>query len=129
MLKTQQPRQRDKGYLGALHELRCLRCGAPPPIEAAHIRMTNVEWGQRAGVRTGAGMGEKPSDCWTLPLCAACHRTGPTAEHKIGTIRFYREWGVDPHAIAYALFTAYPSIAAMNCVAADVLFFGKYRNK
>ncbi|WP_296203204.1 hypothetical protein [uncultured Hyphomicrobium sp.] len=122
-----QPRQHHKGYLSALHELPCLRCGTVQFIEAAHIRLTNLEWEERAGVRTGAGAGEKPSDRWTLPLCKDCHREGSDAEHVVGTIAFYDAWGVDPHSIANALFTAYPDVPRMSSVALGVIYLNEHR--
>lgn len=117
------PRQRDKQFLAALHHLPCLRCGSRTGVEAAHIRLTSKEWEERTGVRTGAGGAEKPSDRWCLPLCSRCHRTGPDAEHAIGTRRFYEEWGIDPHEIANDLYAASPNVEAMIGVAARVLFF------
>lgn len=125
IIATKQPRQHSRGYLGALHDLPCLRCG-DRNVEAAHIRMTNLEWDARTGVRTGAGGAEKPSDMWTLPLCGGCHRTKPDAEHVVGTRNFYRAWGVDPHAIAFALFEAFPDRGRMASIALDVQM-GGYR--
>ncbi len=117
-------RQHHRAYLAALHLLPCLRCGSRHEIEAAHIRLTSAEWTAKTGVGTGAGGAEKPSDRWALPLCSECHRTGRDAEHVVGTERFYRDWGVDPHFIADELNKAFPNQSAMAVIAGRVLFFG-----
>jgi hypothetical protein len=55
-------------------------------IEAAHVRMG-----------TDGGMGMKPSDCYVVPLCSACH----AYQHKIGERKF---WGdSDPASLGVAL--------------------------
>lgn len=124
MLKA--PRDRDKAYLAALHRVPCLICGAHG-VEAAHVRLTSIEWAQRTGIRTGAGGAEKPSDMWCLPLCVKHHRVGPDAEHSMGTVAFWRKHQLDPHAIAHALYSASPNIEAMASIIARVQYFGAYR--
>ena len=45
------------------------------------------------------GLGEKPDDCWALPMCGACHRR----QHEIGELRFW-DFGLrDPIFICLAL--------------------------
>lgn len=48
------------------------------PVEAAHIRFGSMAHGKRE-----TGVGEKPDDCWTVPLLAAEHR----AQHAHGDER------------------------------------------
>jgi len=104
-----EPREHDNGYLDAIRKLPCTVCGIWIGTEAAHIRMTSAEWEIKTGVRTGAGGGEKPHDRWAVPLCVSHHRTGNYAEHVIGTIAFWKRHELDPHAIADALYRAYPN--------------------
>lgn len=128
-LRQKQPRERNKGYLGALHDLPCLiGCGCSGPTEAAHIRLTAIA-ADIAGPRAGAGMGEKPSDQWALPICAHHHREGPQAEHVIGTRAFWRLHGIDPHRAANALFTAYPDRALMASIVLRHHLFGTFKTK
>ena len=119
-----QPRMEDAAHLAALRRLPCVCCGETRGIEAAHIRLTSTEWAQRVGIRTGAGGGEKPADCWALPMCADHHRIGPEAEHKIGTKEFWRRRQRDPHAIAWALYEASPDRERMTSIVFQALYMG-----
>lgn len=78
--------------------LPCLRCGhvstPDEPNECAHVRM---------GTDGGAGL--KPSDRYTVPLCAKCHRTASDAQHRIGEPAFWGRLGVDPTDAALRLWT------------------------
>lgn len=120
MLRKRQPRERSKAYLAALHCLPCVVCGSRQFVEAAHIRLRSAKWDEITGVRTGAGGAEKPSDRWCLPLCVEHHRTGPQAEHVIGTEAFWALHKLDPHAIADALHSAFPNYQAMAAVMLQV---------
>lgn len=68
------PCWRSPVYLKWVRERPCVRCEAPPPSEAAHVRMGN-----------GGGMGLKPSDYRTVPLCHTCH----ALQHQIGERAFW----------------------------------------
>lgn len=48
-------------------------------------------------------MAEKPSDCWTVPLCGYHHRTGADAQHFVGEKIFWQLRGIDPFALAMKL--------------------------
>jgi hypothetical protein len=50
-------------------------------------------------------MSLRPSDRYSVPLCAAHHRTGPRAQHTIGELAFWSQRGVDPTALAEHLWT------------------------
>jgi hypothetical protein len=50
-------------------------------------------------------MGLRPSDRYSLPLCAGCHRTGPRAQHVVGELAFWAALGVDPYGLAEHLWT------------------------
>jgi hypothetical protein len=87
----------DEQYLRLIRRLPCAVCMKEPPSEAAHIRVNDIRY-----LFTGAGMGHKPGDQWVLPLCAEHHRTGPEAEHVIGTVAFWEKHG-NPFPIAKQL--------------------------
>lgn len=72
---------RDRSYLAFIRRFPCVGCGSARRVEAAHL-----------GPR---GLSQKASDCLALPLCAACHREGPGAIHKIGPERFRERHGID----------------------------------
>lgn len=57
--------------------LSCAKCGKLKP-QSAHIR-----------TGTFGGMGIKPNDKWTVPLCDTCHRE----QHQIGETRFWGDVG------------------------------------
>ena len=62
-------------------------------IEAAHVR-----------IGTDGGIGMKPSDCWTIPLCSSAHRE----QHKIGEAPFEKRYGIDMKKIAADLWRISP---------------------
>lgn len=76
MLLPKAPPRADKKRLAYIRTLACISCGAPPPSEAAHIRLG-----------LAGGMGLKPADTSTVPLCDACHRL----QHQIGEVKFWGE--------------------------------------
>ena len=51
---------RSEQWRRAVAALPCARCMKDGPSQAAHVNM-------------GKGMGLKTHDCWTIPLCPACH--------------------------------------------------------
>lgn len=88
-MKAKQPDpRRSRSHLGFIRGLPCCACGRGPRSEAAHIR---------AG--TDGGMGIKPSDRYTLPLCPAHHRE----QHSKSEVTFWADLGVDPYGLAEEL--------------------------
>lgn len=67
-LRQRKPRLVDEKYLAQVRALPCCVCGREGPSDAAHIRMSDAEWGGHYGKRA-TGMAEKPDDCWAVPLC------------------------------------------------------------
>lgn len=63
-------------HLAAIRQMECIVCWAPPPNEAAHIRMG-----------LAGGMAKKPDDSLTVPLCRKCHGEQHTGE---GEVAFWR---------------------------------------
>lgn len=57
-------------YMGAVKQLPCCICGAPPPSDAHHC------FHDRYGAL-------KENDFLTIPLCKLDHQDGPEAIHKI----------------------------------------------
>jgi hypothetical protein len=68
------PPHRSESHLDHIRSLPCVLCNAPPPSEAAHFRLG-----------LGGGMGIKPSDEMTLPMCHAHH----AKQHQMGEHLFW----------------------------------------
>ena len=94
MLRQREPRQHDKRHLDFIRSLPCCICGDNTSTEAAHIRMGSTEHGKRS-----AGLQEKSSDKWTVPLCAKHHRE----QHSMNEFAFWVLHGKDPFMIAITL--------------------------
>lgn len=70
-------RLRDAKYLKSFNGAKCIACGViDASVVAAHIRHGHT-----------GGMGLKPPDNLTLPLCCNCHRE----QHEIGEGKFYKK--------------------------------------
>lgn len=110
-MNERHPRERDAAHLSAIRKLPCLGCGTDGKSEAAHLRAACAEHGKRE-----TGIGEKPDDRWTLPLCYVCHRTGPGAQHAQGELAFWEEKGIDPFEVAQALSEASPDLEIMRAI-------------
>jgi hypothetical protein len=95
--RSKRPRQENQAHLKFIRGLPCLVCGTRKDIQAAHIRAPSVAYGKRH-----TGKGEKPSDVWALPVCAEHHRQ----QHLVNELSFWKCVGIDPLAIALALFAA-----------------------
>ena len=85
-MRQRQPRVKDPKRLAAVQLMPCCICGATD-VEAAHIRMGSIEHGKRQ-----TGMGERPDDRWTVPLCVAHHRE----QHTMSERAFWGRYGLDP---------------------------------
>lgn len=70
--------------------------GCSGPIEAAHLRFSDFTAG-----RTNPGLQRKSDDVWVVPLCAHHHRYD---QHKGSERAFWARLGVDPNALAKALY-------------------------
>ncbi len=82
-------------HLDFIRGLSCALCGNNTAIQAAHIRMVD-----RRVAKPITGMGTKPPDCWTVPLCGECH----SLQHGGGERGFWEAHGIDPIFVAMALF-------------------------
>ena len=79
-------------------QLPCVICSASP-VHVAHVRYTSRDDGAEQ-----PGMGRKPDDWRVVPLCPRHHQTGRDAQHSMGEERFWREHGINPYALARALY-------------------------
>lgn len=59
--------------------------------------MSCIEVGKRY-----TGKSEKPSDCWTLPLCGKHHRI----QHANKEEAFWQSFGIDPFKVAAFLYAS-----------------------
>lgn len=89
----EEPQIRCPGHLAWVRGHACSVGGASGQgcggrMEAAHVRSG-----------TDGGMGVKPSDTYTIPLCSDHH----AEQHRIGESAFERRRGIDMKAIAEGL--------------------------
>lgn len=94
--KRKRARVHGEGHLAWIRTLPCL-VGKGTPVEAAHIRYGSAFHGKRE-----TGMGERPSDQWTVPLSAAAHRE----QHAGSETQWWRKQGIDPLTVAALLYAS-----------------------
>ena len=82
-------------HLDFIRQLPCVVCHDNTATEAAHLR-----YGDRRAAKPQTGMGIKPDDCWTLPLCSKHH----AEQHTMGERIFWSRGAVDPVFLALALY-------------------------
>jgi len=75
----------------------CCVCGSAVAMEVAHVRLGS-----------GAGMGQKPDDWRTVPLCQGCHYR----QHTIGEETFWK--GRDIEALINEFCKASPRAAQIR---------------
>jgi len=92
------PDLRRKGqHLTFVRQLACVACGKAAPSDAAHVR-----------TGTDSGIGIKPADRYSVPLCSACH----ARQHQIGELTFWSQLRIDPLNVALRLWTVSSDLAA-----------------
>lgn len=89
------PRKRDEKHLRFIRSLPSLIRGTGE-IEAAHIRYPDPLY-----EKPPTGTGEKPSDCWTVPLAHDVHML----QHDRGERAWWEAQRIDPVMIAILLYT------------------------
>lgn len=97
-IRPKQQRERDRAHLAFIASLPCVICGKRP-VEVAHVRMADIDRG-----KPHTGMQEKPSDKWTVPLCAMHHREGPDAQHKSNEAEWWERHEIDVIALCERLY-------------------------
>ena len=100
-------RDRDDKHLAAVRRCPCIACDTDPARVAAHVRMS-------APGKPVTGIGVKPDDRYTLPLCDDCHTRQPDAQHNVGEVKFWAALGLDPLAICAKLYAASPDVPKMR---------------
>lgn len=96
-LRQREPRVKCPAFLAFVRREPCCACGASPS-QAAHVRMGCPAIGKR-----NAGIGEKPSDRWCVPLCRWCHLDSHQSQHNVGERVFWRNARLDPFELATKL--------------------------
>jgi hypothetical protein len=96
-MRQRQPRVHDETHLDFIRSLPCVMCGDDTSTEAAHLRTGSLRYGKKH-----TGMGEKPHDRWTLPLCGSCHRQ----QHQGNELEFWLNQGINPFVLAMSLHNA-----------------------
>ena len=95
-MKQRDPRQHDEKHLQFIRGLPCLVCADNTTTEAAHLRFSD----QRAA-KVNPGVGQKPHDYWTVPLCGKHHRE----QHTMNEQHFwFNLHGIDPLPVAAWLY-------------------------
>ncbi len=94
-MRQRLPRAENAEHLRFIRSLPCIVCHDNTSTQAAHIRFGDYKAGKRH-----SGLGEKPDDRFTLPMCSFCHgmqhREG---EHPYWNVRSR----IDPIKAAMAL--------------------------
>lgn len=99
-LRQREPRVEDPAWLAIVRKMPCLVCCRPGPSDPAHLRAGARQYG-----KPPTGMGEKPDDCWVLPLC----RTHHAEQHRGNELAFWLRYGfTDPFAKAKELYASRP---------------------
>lgn len=94
-----------KPHLALIRQLPCCITLAIPCGEAHHIK---------SGTRE-RGTGLRSTDKWALPMCHALHME----VERVGTrreLKWFRDRGIDAHALAAALWANTGNLAAMTKV-------------
>lgn len=113
------PRERDPEHLAAIRDLQCISCGTSWQTEAAHVRYAD------AAGKTKTGIGEKPSDMWTVPLCGKCH----AEQHGSGERRWWINRGINPLTAAKALYAVSPDLTLMTEVVGRFLIKDRLKDR
>jgi hypothetical protein len=91
------PRAHARDHLKFIRGLPCLISGTRKDVDAAHIRYADHRFGKR-----NTGGSEKPDDKWVVPLQRALHEQ----QHGGNERAFWQSFGIDPVAVAAALWAA-----------------------
>lgn len=83
---------RDAKHLSFVRKLPCCVCLRMDTVQAAHLR-------KGVPLEHKGGMGLKPSDCYTTPLCHECH----SLQHNKGEDTFWKDVSL-PASLAESLY-------------------------
>lgn len=90
------PRQFAPDHLAFIRTLPCVVCGDDVTVEAAHVRMQDP-----SVAKPMTGIGTKPDDRFTVPLCGLHHRD----QHLNNERAWWETQGIDPVKKALALYS------------------------
>ncbi len=107
--KARPARDENPRHLAAVRQCMCLSCGKDPAGVAAHVRMS-------APGKPNPGVGMKPDDKYSLPLCPTCHTDSPQAQHEVGEIKFWAALGIEPLVVCSRLYAVSPDVEKMRAV-------------
>ena len=99
--RFRRPRQRSDLHLKWIRTLPCAICNKQGGIHAAHLRAASLRHGKLA-----TGIGQKPDDSWTVPLCGKHHLLDEAAQHQDQELKFWKQHEIDPFVLALALWRA-----------------------
>jgi hypothetical protein len=88
-------RQKDEKHCEWIRSLPCIICLDNTASECCHIRYSEPK-----AAKPITGLGIKPDDCWTLPMCNQHHRQ----QHEIGERTFWNAYSIQPIYVALALY-------------------------
>lgn len=116
------PRRHSETHLAFIRKLPCLITGRQPHvvvIEAAHIRMSSIIHGKRE-----TGKGERPHDCWVVPLSQEKHRE----QHSMSEWDFWAQYQIDPLIVAPLLWVHTGNIINATAVI-NAAILGNYKGE
>lgn len=93
--RPKHPRIKNEPHLNFIRSLPCLVTGTAG-VDAAHIRYSDHRCAKRA-----VGIGEKPDDKFTIPLCRQEHQK----QHSMNEREYWTDLGIDPVFVALALWS------------------------
>lgn len=102
-------RKFDGEHLDAIRQCPCIVCLKDPAGVAAHVRFASAKDGKPI-----TGIGVKPDDERTVPLCPSCHTDSNDAQHVIGEAKFWARAKIDPIKASIELHKHSPNIEAMR---------------
>ena len=102
-------REINRDHKAAVAQLFCVATFIRGGGEDHRVHVAHIRCSQHSSGALNPGLQRKPDDRWVLPLAPHEHRL----QHSMGEREYWQALGVDPHAVAAALFEASPDVGAM----------------
>ena len=103
-LATGVPRELSRAHKQAVSRLFCIATAIRHGVERQGVHVAHLRFSNAASGARNPGLQRKPDDRWTLPLCPEEHRL----QHTMNESAYWAELGIDPHALARALWDVSP---------------------